>query len=503
MTHIQTSHHAYRHCEEAMPTKQSISCISRHHRLPRIFFKNTRNDFWLYSFVNETTGGMFAFIGISIATIIVSMGVSIDMARGYMVKTQLSAALDAAGLAGGAVINSPDMQADITRYFNANFDASMFDATLDGPHVTTDQFNSILNIAATATIKTRFMGVAGIDTMDVSASAEITRETRGMEVMLVMDNTGSMYGSKMTTMKEAATDLVNILYAGEETAEDLWIGLVPYAATVNIGSQHADWLDAAAYAALDYTPTTWKGCVEARLPTPDDITDDLPETAGGWTPYFWASSSDNTWPPIDERVEARNDGTGPNLGCGPAITPLTDNKQLVLDSIDEMEAWHRGGTLSNLGMAWGWRAISPKWRGRWGAPSSANLPLDYNEPLMDKVVIILTDGVNQFYDHQGGGPQGSDYTAYGRVGEGRTGHTSNNTATPEINDRMVAVCNAMKAEGIIVYSITFRLNDSDTRAVFRNCATDPAFYYNSPSNADLRAAFRAIGDSLANLRISK
>ena len=41
-----------------------------------------------------------------------------------------------------------------------------------------------------------------------------------------------------------------------------------------------------------------------------------------------------------------------------------------------MKPWRRGGTTGNLGLAWGWRMVSPNWRGLWG--DTADLPLDYD-----------------------------------------------------------------------------------------------------------------------------
>jgi hypothetical protein len=151
---------------------------------------------------------------------------------------------------------------------------------------------------------------------------------------------------------------------------------------------------------------------------------------------------------------------------------------------------------------------------------------------MTKAVILLTDGENQWYDwpgrtwtvdgqtHYSGLPgsnvypdsydddfaatwPGADYTAYGRLGEGRLGTTSGGAATTEINERMLELCSAMKDEGIIVYTITFQLNSATTKQLYRDCATDEQHYFNSPSNSDLRQTFVAIADELSNLRIAE
>jgi hypothetical protein len=261
------------------------------------------------------------------------------------------------------------------------------------------------------------------------------------------------------------------------------------------------------------TAIQWKGCVEART-APFDQTDTLPTiepfprqfwptTEGVYTPQ--TGDNDWDWANIDESNGAQNNGLGTNLGCGPAITPLVASKTTVHDAIDEMQPWHRGGTMANLGLAWGWRVLSPTWQGLWGGATPAELPLDYDTPLMDKVAIMLTDGVNQWYDWPTGLPNNpdADYTAYERVSEGRLGTTSGGAATTEINNRMLTVCNAMKSEGIIIFAITFRQNNSATRDLYRNCATSPAHYFDSPSNDELQDVFHEIGNELTNLRLAQ
>ena len=96
---------------------------------------------------------------------------------------------------------------------------------------------------------------------------------------------------------------------------------------------------------------------------------------------------------------------------------------------------------------------------------------------------------------------GSDYTAYGRVGWGRLGVTTQGAALDEVNDRMAALCTDIKAQGVILYTITFQLSNTRTQNLFRNCATSDEHYFNSPNNADLQAAFREIGTKLSQLRL--
>lgn len=62
---------------------------------------------------------------------------------------------------------------------------------------------------------------------------------------------------------------------------------------------------------------------------------------------------------------------------------------------------------------------------------------------------------------------------------------------------------AMKREGMVLYTITFQTSNENTRALFRNCATNPTNYFDSPSNEALRQAFKEIGTTLSNLRVAR
>lgn len=586
----------------------------------------------------DRRGAVAVFLAAAVTPIIAGIGLSVDGARGWLVKSRLSQALDAAALAGGRVIFSPTRDDDIRMFFNANFPAGFMEAAVTGPTISVDTASENITLSATATIPTTFMRVVGIGSITVRADTVVNRQSRGMELVLVMDNTGSMWtNDRIGKMKTAAADLVNILYGSQETLQNFWIGLVPYTALVNIGPGRAAWTNTPVWApvsvsslvrstnsgtsspqtstvcvttttahglqdgaivdisganqaeyngrfmirttdtsgcspaatrfwyvisstspatpatgtiraqrpAVDYSPGTWKGCVEARpAPYEEDQAEALPG-ALAWNRAFWPSThgvrfydssknllkvsggsprpGDNQWgpaysPPTNETSAARNDAYGPNLGCGPAVLPLQPSKAAALAAISDMAPWSRGGTMANLGLAWGWRMLSPGWRGMWGSPMPDNLPLDYNTPLMDKVVVLLTDGTNEWYDWNGSGgrapgcagfsspcpvPTDADYTAYGRLSEGRLGTTSNGTATTVINSRMSQLCTAMKAKGIIIYTIVVEVPNTATNSLYQGCASKPEYYFPTPDANDLSAVFREIASQLSNLRLAR
>jgi Flp pilus assembly protein TadG len=486
---------------------------------------------FLIRLLRAREGAVAVFVAGAIVPLVAAVGISVDASRGYLLRSRMGQALDAAALAGGRQMFSPNRDGDVRMFFAANFPAGFMGATVTGPTIAVDANSENITLTASASMPTSFMRVLGYDAITVSSRTVVHRANRGMELVLVMDNTGSMSGNnKINAMKSAATDLVNILFGSRETIPNFWIGLVPYVATVNIGPSRTNWLAAGSYNAASYAPATWKGCVEARnQPYEEDQAEALP-AAQPFRPFRWASTAgivyragsgsgyvvpgDNNWPPVNETVAAGNNATGPNLGCGPAITPLQPSKSVALAGIAAMGPWSRGGTMGNLGLAWSWRALSPSWRGLWGGATPASLPLDYNMPMMDKVVVMLTDGNNEWYDMPGYAPgcagvsnpcpfPDADYTAYGRLSEARLGTTSNSTATSRINTRMSTLCGAMKARGIILFTIVLQENNAATQTLYRNCATKPEYFFVSPTSSDLAGIFRQIATQLSNLRLAE
>ncbi|MBL4639388.1 MAG: hypothetical protein JKY57_02550 [Kordiimonadaceae bacterium] len=120
---------------------------------------------------------------------------------------------------------------------------------------------------------------------------------------------------------------------------------------------------------------------------------------------------------------------------------------------------------------------------------------------MDKVLVILTDGKNEFISRSGS-LGGSDYTAYGTIAN--WGYGSIGAARDELDDRFDETCGNIKTDGVIIYAITFGSSpDSATRTAFENCATKAAYYFHAPSNNELEDVFDTIGRQLSNLRLSK
>lgn len=388
---------------------------------------------------------------------------------------------------------------EIRQYFSANFPDGYMGARVAPLSITTDAGNETLTVSASAQMDTGLMQLLGRRSVTVGTEAQVHRAARGMELALVMDNTGSMQSDgKIDAMKAGATELIDILFGERSSVPNVWVSLVPYVASVNVGPSHTDWLKPGELAKHNYYTNGWKGCVEARQGV-NELTD-APPAVEKFMPYYYpkSPSPENKYPPVDESMAANlaGGGSGPNRACPAPVTPMQTDKAAIKAAIAQMGPWHRGGTMGHLGLLWGWSTLSPRWRGLWSA-ATPQLPLDYGTAYMDKVVVMLTDGNNQW--------SADDYTAYGRLSEGRLGTTSISTAKTRLNQRLSQVCATLKQSGIVIYAITVQLAAADTvtRALYQGCATKPSYYFDTNDDAQLRTSFRQIANSLSNLRLAR
>ncbi|MFO0390018.1 MAG: pilus assembly protein TadG-related protein [Alphaproteobacteria bacterium] len=471
-------------------------------RLLQQIYSQTR----IHELASSKDGAVLPIIGFAAMALFAATGMAIDMSRAQIVQTRLSNALDAAGLAAGSVANSGDINATANKYFSANFPADYMGSNINAITITPNADNSLLVLDVNGTVDTTFMRIFGFETMAVAAHSEVTRASRGMEIVMVLDNTGSMSGTPLTELKSAATTMVNILYGDDETADNLWVGLVPFAQAVNIGTSRSSWTSNPSMPSPGWGTTSWNGCVDARHTSNRDVTDDPPSVAL-FPKYYWpCHTTNNAWYGTNSSRNNCSTGTGlqyksglgatlgPNKSCSQALTPLTKYKSTVLSGINSMAA--RGNTHIVTGASWGWRMLSPRWRGLWGGEMNTdNLPLDYNTSLMDKVMIIMTDGANTI--------DNSNRGAYGYLSNGYLGTTNSTNAVNQLNSRLTTVCNSAKANDIIIYTIAFGNPGASIETLLQNCASKPEYFFDSGSGAELQSAFQQIGDSLANLRISK
>jgi Flp pilus assembly protein TadG len=155
-------------------------------------------------------GMVLVYMAGAITVLLLFSGLAVDTGRAYVVKAQLSKALDGAALGAARNMNSGNPTQEAQRIFNANFPPGYMGATLTGGpsvSVSTDAGSgrNIVNVSATAQVPTTFMRLGNFTQVTVNGSAEATR--RMVDLSLVIDVSGSI-GSKWPAVRDAARTFI-------------------------------------------------------------------------------------------------------------------------------------------------------------------------------------------------------------------------------------------------------------------------------------------------------
>lgn len=409
---------------------------------------STAGRCWPARLLRDQRGIVAATVGLVAVPLVLAMGVAVDGARVWLVRSRLAQAVDAATLAGARSSEEAEIRTEAQRLFDANFEAGYLGSTVSPLSFTHDPVAGTVKITAHAEVPTMVMRLAALETVEVEATATAVRRVNGLEVALVLDVTGSMHGRKIASLKRAAEDLVEILFGDAEEAEELAIAVVPFSARVNIGTKRSSWTSGSV--------SGWRGCVDARSGTLA-LSDD-PPSAGRFpkTPSSYSYWSGGRWRKT-------------SIPCPVELLPLSNRKSTLLAKINALSP--AGTTRIDMGARWGWRVLSERWTGLWG---TAGRPLPDDDSAI-KAVVLMTDGENVA-------------SVYDEV----------NRAQADANT--LALCTAMKLRDYVIYTIAFQAPTA-AQALLRSCATSTSHYYESPTEEDLRAAFQQIAGRLSELRL--
>jgi len=178
---------------------------------------------------------------------------------------------------------------------------------------------------------------------------------------------------------------------------------------------------------------------------------------------------------------------------GDSIMPLTSDRTTLKNRIGAFTAV--GGTAGQIGIGWGWYMLSPNFNGIWPSGSAAV----YNTAETLKAAVIMTDG--EFNTPYCSGVISRD------AGTGSGSNTYKIDCAPDNSDPYTqsrALCDAMKAKGVVVYTVGLGISDTGQAAdLLRYCATGSGYFHLADNADDLGDAFGAIGRDITQLRISK
>ncbi|HKS60394.1 MAG TPA: TadE/TadG family type IV pilus assembly protein [Xanthobacteraceae bacterium] len=414
------------------------SCLLHGVALARGLYARSRTT--SRAFRADRGGNVTLIFALAIIPIFGAVAAAVDYSRGNSARTAMQASLDATSLMiskEALDLQSGQIQQKAKSYFNSQFTRSdVKNLNLSFTLVTNGPGDFTVVGEATARIDTALAQVIGYKTMDLRVTSQVRWGFKSLELALALDNTGSMASkNKMVELKAAVKLLLATLKKNSRVPGDTKIAIVPFSTVVNVGTENAD----APWIAYDsnITKGNWGGCVADR-DQPNDVKDTAPSGGGSLFPV------------------ADCGGLAKSL-------PLTTNWSALESMVDTMKP--AGMTNVTIGMMWGWHALSPT------EPFSQG---QVDRPDVDKVMILLTDGLN----------------------------TANRFTTnaSQIDSRTAAVCDNIKQAKIKLFTV--RVIEGNL-SLLQGCASASNMFYDVQVASQLTSVFASIAASLSGARLSK
>ncbi|UCI25077.1 pilus assembly protein [Mesorhizobium sp. B2-8-5] len=271
----------------------------------------------LRQFWRSRRGNFSLMLAVGVPAMLGAVAFATDVSTLMRAKSNLQNALDAANLASSHLGDAETTRNDaFNSYFQANV-ASHGELSNAKATLTVDRGVNFVKTRATASadVNLNFAFLFGAE-KHISVDASAVESNNQLEVVLVLDNTGSMAGARIAALRTATKSLLDYLEAVKSPTRSVRASLVPFVTAVDVNGPEFDpsWIDMdgrsstngvnfpvidgkrpnhmALFKQLGQTGgwnnTGWKGCVEAR-PGALNISDTPPDPSKPDTlfvPYF-------------------------------------------------------------------------------------------------------------------------------------------------------------------------------------------------------------------------
>lgn len=453
------------------------------------------------SLLYNRSGNVAMMFAIAAVPLMIAAGAAVDMVRANNSETMLQNAADAAALAGASssVMTGAKLNEIVQNYVTSNDGYKALDKVrvvswkLDKP-------NRKFQVRIEGTLNTTLMRLAGIDVMQLNAESQVDLGANGLEVALVLDNTGSMNSdNRLPTLKSSAKALV------DEVLKDngmtyVKVGVVPFSEYVNVGlgNRTASWIDVPADTSTtaEVCSDTYPNAVASNCTSQTGTlyTDGQPSTYSyetcDWnygtpvqvcsnqtTTQIWGGCVGSRSTSLDTRIDQLNkpyEGVM-NVRCPVPLMPLTSDKASLYTMIDGMVGV--GNTYIPSGLLWGWNMLDDA-EPIIGAKSKSWMKSNGGT----KALVLMTDGDNTI---------SADYPY----------HWGSNISIS--NAKVTELCDNIKKDGIVIYTVSLAVTNQVSKSMLADCASDGKKAFAAEDSADLAQAFREISESLLAMRLSK
>lgn len=422
--------------------------------------KNTQNR---KSFLGDNSGNVIIMTALAALILFAIAGAGVDFGRAYLVKNKAQQASDQAALAAANLptsftpVNAVDLTAKrndaALRYYNLNFPATYMDTARVAPAVSITDSNVSVNSNA-LNVKTNFINSLTNNNTIVAKGKSLVdiagNSGPDFDVVMVIDESGSTRVaapsggglSVITVEKNAITTMLGVLFPTATPNPNLRFGLVGYSgAVVHAFGLTSNKAQAQTYVnALDYYFQNYDNYgLEAGL---NMIT-------GVWNGFV---------PPTYCPIHSNH----ANACAIPSI--LTATPAQLATFMTCLIAANDCAPEQNTGV-----------------PAAVTARSDGNQLSNVKNVVFITDGYIM--------EEPCGFLA---------GGASNSAACYPL---FLASCDAIKASGATLYTISFVSQSVGDATTLQACASDPTKYYFAPDGATLQSILTVIGTQIRKLRI--
>ena len=340
-------------------------------------------------FAKEEDGAVLVFALVLFVLMVMMGGLAVDLMRYETTRTTLQNTLDRSTLAASSLSQTLLPESVVRDYFAKAGMTSYLKS------VVVEEGLNYRKVNATALADTQpfFMHMLGINKLEAPGRSAAEQRINNVEIVLALDVSGSMAGTKITNLKSAASEFVSTVLASD--ADDrISIGLVPYNGQVNLGPTMAPKFNVvfptgvADTACVDLPPSVYSETSMSRtLALPNTAYADTYSTTSQSTSFVATSS---------------NTPNAGNRWCPPStvniVRPPINNVATLQGYINNLTAI--GATSINAGLKWGLTLLDPASRPIFNELASANKipstfgirPFEYTDDEAMKVIILMTDG---------------------------------------------------------------------------------------------------------------
>jgi Flp pilus assembly protein TadG len=460
-------------------------------------------------FKSDAKGDVAIMFGFTAVIMMMFIGAAVDIGRWLHVTRQTKLAVDTAVLAGARVLQVKgttaasivEAQTTALAFYTQNTAHRLPLYSHSATFIPVDN-NTAFAGTVVAQIETPILrvgnafGITDFDKLAVNATAEAVVSAGqnagyNLEISMMLDVSGSMDGDKLVALKSASKGLIDTVIWADQSSHTSKVSLAPFSAAVRLPTS---WNVAARGNASEYVTQTDTGtnrvCTgSGRRRVCNDVPYSNTYNIGRLTPCIGERHGANKFTDVapgpgnyvTPEYNTNTSSTSCSQGQSEQVVALSNNKQTLKDTIDDMEIG--GGTAGHLGTAWAWYTLSPNWADVFPAASQ---PAAYTDTSTKKIAILMTDGeYNKVFTAQGFS----------------TGSNSPNGNSPT---QAKALCDGMKAKGITVYTVGFDLGGNQTAInTLTYCASSGSHHYNADDGNELTDAFNDIATRIVELHLRK